>query len=533
LANRLSASGEKQVLVLEAGTGNFASLPFRVPAGVLKLFLSEHDWAFTTDPQPKAADREIYFCRGKVLGGSSAMNVLLYNRGDREDYEWEKLGCVGWTADAALESFRASQEDRSGCVETAPQYHGKDGEWKTDHVRYQNVLSRTFLAACEAVGFKANPDFNDWSRDQAGFGRFLVSQRDGARCCAGSAYLAPVQHRENLTVLTGAYVRKVLLDGTNCTGAEFSLDGQTFAVRTTASGEVICAGGAVQTPQLLMLSGIGPKDHLKSLGIPTVVDSPVLGENLQDHPSAVVSYQCCPEKAGVSVSSGLRIPGTILTHPWPVLKWLFTRSGELTSTGCDHGAFFRLKNEESPDLQMRFLAARAVTADGMGSFTTFRKTPNHPDGFSFQSIAVRPSSRGRVRLRSAVPEDRPAVDAGWLDPKDLATLREGLRLSRRIAAAKDFDEFRGKEVFPGPDVQTDAQLDAYIASSVHTANAIVGTCRMGEDKKANVVDSQCRVHGCSNLRVVDASVVPRIPGGQTGPVTVMIAERAAQMITGK
>jgi choline dehydrogenase-like flavoprotein len=212
------------------------------------------------------------------------------------------------------------------------------------------------------------------------------------------------------------------------------------------------------------------------------------------------------------------------------MKWLCARRGVLTSTGCDHGAFVPIANETSPSLQLRFLATRAVTADGMGSFTTFRKTPNHPDGFSVQAIAARPLCRGSVKLRSAAPEDRPILDYGWLNDEDRATLREGIRLGRRICKETAFDQYRAEEVFPGEAVQTDAELDEYLDQSVHSANALVGSCRMGPDARDTVVDATLRVHGIARLRIADASVFPQLPGGQSGAPTVMVAERASEFL---
>jgi choline dehydrogenase-like flavoprotein len=534
LANRLSASGEKRVLLLEAGSAkSLTSLMFRIPAGVLGLFLSEHDWAFQSCAQKQASNRQIYCARGKVLGGSSSINVLLYNRGNAADYDlWEtKYGCVGWAAKNVLPYFVKHQDDRSGLAAKNPDYHGVGGMWKTDHVRYQNVLSRTFLAACGMMGIGQNDDFNDWSTPQTGAGRFLVSEMNGARCDAAVTYLAAALGRPNLTVLSGVYARKLCISNNACTGVQFCIDGSaTYEARTASNGEVVCTAGAMQTPHLLMLSGVGPKAQLAEHGIPLVKDLPAVGENLQDQPAGVVSYGMKPGFEGISSSSEARMPGTVYPNPRSVMKWLCARRGVLTSTGCDHGAFISLADETSPKLQLRFLATRAVTADGMGSFTTFRKTPNHPDGFSIQAIAARPQCRGRVTLRSANPDDKPILDYGWLNDDDRATLRDGMRLARQLAKTAAFDQYRAEEVFPGEAVQTDAELDEYLDQSVHSANALVGTCRMGPEGRDTVVDSALRVHGVARLRIADASVFPQLPGGQSGAPTVMVAERASEFL---
>jgi len=285
---------------------------------------------------------------------------------------------------------------------------------------------------------------------------------------------------------------------------------------------------------LLMLSGVGPKAHLEEHGIKVVSDVPAVGLNLQDHPAAVVSYQCPESQAGISVSSKLKIPGTTLPHPKVVLQWLFTGTGPLTSTGCDHGGFFRTPaaTSSSPDLQMRFLAARAVSADGMQSFAKFRKVTSHPDGFSFQSIAARPNSMGRLLLRSSDPDDKPIIEGNYLkDPSDVATIREGLKMGRKLATQPAFKDYIGEEVFPGSKVKSDSDLDAYIRSTVHTANALVGTCRMGQaSDPQTVVDPELKVKGVHGLRVIDSSVMPKLPGGQTVASTLMIVERGADML---
>eukprot|EP00929_Paragymnodinium_shiwhaense_P049575 TRINITY_DN24_c0_g2_i1.p1 TRINITY_DN24_c0_g2~~TRINITY_DN24_c0_g2_i1.p1 ORF type:complete len:625 (+),score=141.31 TRINITY_DN24_c0_g2_i1:58-1932(+) len=544
LANRLThgKGNGKRVLVLEAGSGDYNDPKVRVPAGVLQLFQGPKDWNFTSTNETKTSGRGIYLCRGKVLGGSSAMNVLLYTRGDKHDYDtWEtKFGCVGWGSNDVLPLFTKTQDDLTGSVKAKPDQHGKGGEWAVEHVRYQNPLSKMFLAACKQAGLPENNDFNDFSKKQEGAGRFPLSTRKGERCHAASALLKPAlaDAARQLGVLTGALVNKIIIEGNQAKAVHFAADGVDHIARLAPGGEVIVTGGALHSPHILMLSGIGPKAQLERQGIKVVKDLPGVGENLQDHPAAVVSFECPEDKRGVSVTSKLRIPNTTFPHPLPILRWLFTKTGPLCSTGCDHGGFFRTAaapaDSPSPDLQMRFLAARAVTADGMGSFTKFKTIVNHPDGFSFQSIAVRPQSRGRVTLASAHPRDKPLVETGYFtDKQDFATVREGIRLGRKLAKQPAFADHLGPEIFPGAHVQTDAELDAYISDSAHTANALAGTCRMGPttDPLA-VVDPDMCVMGLKGLRVCDSSVMPKLPGGQAGACTVMIAERAADVILG-
>lgn len=277
-----------------------------------------------------------------------------------------------------------------------------------------------------------------------------------------------------------------------------------------------------------MCSGIGPADHLTELSIPVVHDNPAVGKNLQDHPAAVVSFKT--PKKGVSVTSKLRLFG--LTNPIPIFQWLFFKTGLLTSTGCDHGAFVRTSasSKGQPDLQIRFLAAKALGPDGMTTFTQFKNSRSHEDGYSFQSVACRAKSKGCIRLASSNTHIKPKIDLGYLsDAADLKTLREGIKLGRQLGNRPEWGEYLGEEVYPGIDVQSDEEIDEYIRNSVHTANALVGTCKMGTGKDA-VVSPDLKVIGVNGVRVADSSTIPVIPGGQTATPTVMIAERAAAFL---
>lgn len=363
----------------------------------------------------------------------------------------------------------------------------------------------------------------------------------GERCDCASAFMKPAldDKRRKLEVLTGAAVRKVNINENGAaTGVKFALaDGNTHTVNLAQGGEVLLAGGAIHSPQLLMLSGVGPRDHLEKMGIDVVSDIPAVGSNLQDHPAAVLSYQCPDSQKGVSMSSKLRIPGTTKPNPLRVFQWLFTGTGPMASVGCDHGGFFRTPAaaSSSADLQMRFLATRSVTADGMQSVTEFRDRTSHPDGFSFQCLAARPHSSGRVLLSSPDPDDKPIIQGNYLkDSRDVATIREGLKLGRKLAHQQAFSKYIGEEVFPGREVQSDADLDNFIKSTVHTGNALVGTCRMGQpNDPLAVVDTELKVKGVSGLRVIDSSVMPKLPGGQIVASTLMVVERGADMLLRK
>lgn len=403
-------------------------------------------------------------------------------------------------------------------------------------VRYQNPLSDTFLKVCEAAGLGVNVDFNDWSRPQDGVGRFQVSQLNGERCSGASAFLTKALKRKNVTVRTGCMVRRINFDRTKTAeSVTYDLVGDdsytAFHARVNpVGGQVLLTAGAIASPQILMASGIGPAKHLRSHGIPVIVENPHVGDNLQDHPAAVVSFKT-PRK-GVSVTSKLRIMGGAYTNPLPVLQWLIFKTGMLTSVGCDHGAFVRTTPMATqPDLQFRFIPARALGPDGMTTYTQFRHTKHVEDGYTIQSVAIRAKSKGRIRLASSNTHVKPIIDGGYLsNPEDLATLREGIKLARTLCNRPEWGDYLGQEVFPGAHVQSDEQIEEYIRNSVHTANALTGTCKMGTGKDAVVGPDLC-VLGVRGLRVCDSSIIPCITGGQTATPTVMIADRAAYLTT--
>jgi len=528
LAERLTADGTKKVLMVEAGRPDYNNIKIRIPAGILSLFRSVYDWQHETKGEKNCNGRNVFLQRGKVLGGSSCTNVCLTHRGSAKDYDdWN---VPGWSAADVLPYFKKTEDDRTG---RSSEFHGTGGEWVMSEVRYQNPLSKIFLKAGEAMGLGKCDDFNDWTKKQNGVGRYQVSQKNGERCSGATAFLSKAIRRKNLTVKTGTMVRRIRFDsGKTATGITYDLMGddsnKVFDANLKSGGEILVTGGAIASPQLLLCSGIGPADHLIDNGIKVVSDCTGVGSNLQDHPAAVISFET--PKRGVSVTSKLRLFGK--TNPFPFLKWMIFKSGLVTSTGCDHGGFVTTSASEDgqPDLQIRFLAARSLTPDGMTAFTQFRNTRNIPDGYSFQSIVARAKSRGRVSIASSNTHTKPVIDGGYLShPADLATLREGIKLNRRLGGTSEWGEYLGKEVFPGTHVQTDEQIDEYIRNSIHTSNALTGTCKMGTEEDA-VVGSDLRVKGVNGVRVCDSSIIPVIMGGQTATPTVMIAERAASMI---
>eukprot|EP01026_Neomeris_dumetosa_P077708 TRINITY_DN8391_c1_g2_i5.p1 TRINITY_DN8391_c1_g2~~TRINITY_DN8391_c1_g2_i5.p1 ORF type:complete len:617 (-),score=85.60 TRINITY_DN8391_c1_g2_i5:159-2009(-) len=547
LANRLSENSDKKVLVLEAGSDN-KSFIVKAPAGIAKLFKSALDWNLYTREQPTADNRNLYLARGKLLGGSSSTNATLYLRGSAADYDAWKI--PEWGSKEALEWFKLC-EDNPQMADDNPAYHSKGGSMHVERPNYKSKLFPLFFSACEEVGMIPNPDFNDWSVSQEGYGAFQVSQIKGRRADAYRQYLKPVLNRENLNVVVGAQTTKIETEPTSATnkspitrGVTFQRDNSTFSVELKEGGEVILCGGAVHSPHLLMLSGIGPKSSLTDFQISNVVDLPGVGSNLLDHPACLSAFRMSSEANKeyktvtdeASLSSGS-------VRPRALLNFILRGKGALTTTGCDRGAFVRTDAADSslPDLQFRFPPGYAINPDGVGSYVDFGrlraegKMDKWPPGITFQIIACRPKSKGKIQLKSNDPLTPPDIDVAYLsdkEGKDLKTLINGLKLSRKLAAAKSFEGILEYEKWPGPEVQSDEDLHAYIEKTIHSANSLVGTCKMGSDpSQGAVVGSDLKVHGVQNLRVVDASVIPVIPGGQTAAATVMVAERASNMIS--
>lgn len=426
LANRLSASPMARVLVLEAGAADsHKSMVVKVPVGLLKILKGKLDWDYNTAPSATLGGREVYLCRGKLLGGSSCTNVMLYNRGAAGDYDkWAaECGDDSWNAANMLPYFKKSEDSRSTENSGVGEWHGAGGPYTTSDVPYQNPMSAAFLKATAQAGLVQNNDFNDWSRPQAGFGRFQVSQRKGQRIEAASAYLEPALRRKNLRVITGAHATRVELAGGDApcaTGVCYTdASGELRVAKLAAKGEVLLTLGAVGSPQLLMLSGIGPAEHLRERGVEPVVDVAGVGANLQDHPAVLLSYTAIgkAEATGVSQSSKLRLGNTVKMHPLALAQWALLGKGPLASPGCDHGGFAHSTAEAAsqpaalPDLQYRFLASKTISPDGMSTISEeYLKTKGHPDGCTVQAIAARPHTRGKLRLRSNNPQDKPVIE---------------------------------------------------------------------------------------------------------------------------
>ena len=504
LANRLSADGHS-VVILEAGKPD-EQREISMPVAYSTLFKSAVDWEYYTDPQPHLNGRECYWPRGKTLGGSSSINAMIYVRGQPADYDrWAELGNDGWAYDDVLDSFKRAEHNERGPSE----YHGTDGPRNVADPQTTNELTEAFVEAGQTVGLSRNDDFN--AGDQSGVGPYQLTQKNGQRHSAADAYLKPVLERPNLTATTGAQVTQVRFDGRTAVGVEYVPDASGSPTSVDASEEVILSAGAINSPQLLMLSGVGPAAHLTDHGISIVHDLPGVGRNLQDHLQVKINYAC---------NKPISLEGA--DSLWNVLKYLLLKRGPLTSNVAEAGGFASVSaGTDRPDIQFHFGPSYSVN-HGF----------DNPDGHGFWlgALCLRPESRGRITLRSADPFDEPAIDPQYLTEKaDRETLLAGLKLIREILQAAPFDEYRGEEILPGEEAQSDEELIEHIRETAASLYHPVGTCKMGTDEMA-VVDERLRVHGIDRLRVVDASIMPTITSGNTDAPTTMIAEKAADYI---
>lgn len=543
LANKLTEDGSKRVLVLEAGAEN-KDFEVKAPAGITRLFKSKLDWNMYSQLQQQLDSRQVYIARGKLLGGSSATNATLYHRGSYDDYQ--SWGVPGWGPEDVLPWYKKC-EDNPDCGST--RYHAMGGTMHVENPRYNNKLHDVFFQASQEAGVPYNPDFNDWSRNQYGYGEFQVTQDKGRRADMFRQYLEPVLGRSNLQVQTLCKVTKLMFESSSsgpvARGVQFTQrgpDGKRHIAELAAGGEVILTAGSVHTPHVLMLSGLGPAATLRQYGIEPVADLPGVGANFQDHPACVTAHKLQERHAGLSITNQIYKDGAKIRLT-AVADWLLRGRGPLATTGCDHGAFLRSTGSGQPDVQLRFVPAMAIDPDGVSSYVEFARlqasgvVTKWPAGITMQIVGCRPRSRGHISLRTDDPFDQPAINPGYLtdaDGKDAAALRWGIRFTRQLAETPAFKEYLESEYWPGQDLQDDDALDSFIRSTLHSANAIVGTCAMGTDPaKGAVVTPELKVHGVQGLRVIDASVIPQIIGGQTGAPTVMVAERGAALLMGQ
>jgi choline dehydrogenase-like flavoprotein len=512
LAARLSEDRSSSVCLLEAGGEDshpFIHIPATVGAAIVQPKLN---WRFLTVPQPNLNDRRIPIPRGHVIGGSGSINGMVYFRGQPKDYEdWVAMGNPGWSYREVLPYFIRSESNDSY---VGSPYHGADGPIRVSHIPKPNPMIAAYLEAMRSLGFRRCDDFN--GPNPEGYGPRQGTIRNGRRDSTAVAYLRPARSRDNLAVHTDALAKRVLIGNGRAVGVDFLRGNET--VRVYVRREVVICAGAVQSPQVLMLSGIGDGEALRKLGIEVKYSLPGVGANYHDHLAAGILMEMQnSESYGISWRAAPR--GAL-----NLLQYALFRGGPLASNVFEANAFVRSAEElDRPDLQIVFQPARRNP-------NTFPFPLGH--GFALSVVHLYPKSRGRVTLASADPRAAPLVDPNLLgDPADLAPTLRGLELSRRIIAAPAFARYRAVEVQPGPEVQGPEGLGAYVRRVAATVHHPVGSCRMGSDPNA-VVDSQLRVHCVEGLRVVDASIFPRVVGGNTNAVVVMVAEKAADMMRG-
>ncbi|MET3528092.1 choline dehydrogenase [Phenylobacterium koreense] len=517
LANRLTEDGQTKVLLLEAG-GKDNSILVKMPAGVGALIgkPGTYNWGFWTEPEPNLQDRKLWWPRGKGWGGSSSINGMIYIRGHARDYDqWRQMGLQGWSYRDVLPYFKRSESFEGG----GDAWHGGDGPLKVSKASTPNPIYKAAVEAGRQAGHPTTNDFNGFQ--QEGWGPYQMTIHDGQRWSAARGYLHPALSRKNLTCLTGARTSRIIVEDGRATGVEY-IDAKTGAKQVVhAEKEVLLSAGAVQSPHILQLSGIGDPAELEKFGIAVVKALKGVGANLQDHLDVSMSWECPQPITAYSLRKG-----TLKTLAIGMSYALFGK-GLGRQQFLESGAFLKSRPDlDRPDLQIHTVLA--IMQD-------HGKVSVAKDGFTFHVCQLRPESRGRVGLRSADPQDDPAIFANYLSTEeDRRALREGVRMMREVAAQAALAPYRGEELFPGKDVETDEQLDAWIQGHAETIYHPVGTCKMGGagDEMA-VVDGELKVRGVAGLRVIDASVMPTLVGGNTNAPTIMIAEKAADMIRGR
>ena len=509
LANRLSADARRSVLLLEAG-GADRSPWIHIPIGYGKTIFDQRiNWGYETEPEPELAGRRIYWPRGKVLGGSGSVNGLVHIRGQREDFDgWAALGNSGWGYDELLPYFRKSEHQVRG----VDAFHGSGGPLWVSDLSEHHPLCEAFIASANQLGIPPNADFNGERQEGAGY--FQLTTRRGMRCSPATAYLRPARNRTNLSVFTRALARRVVFEGRRAVGVEFERGGKIQVAR--ARCEVLVSGGAINSPQLLMLSGIGDAAHLAGFGIASVANLPGVGRNLQDHLQARVVLKA---KRAITYNDVFNSPLRTLQAG---LQWALLRRGPLTVSAGQAGAFVRVtQGAERPDVQFHFITFSADRpGEGLHKFS----------GFTASVCQLRPASRGHIELAGAEPRLAPRIYANYLSaPGDREVLREAVRLARRIARTPPLADLIAEEFLPGVAVNDDAAVDAFVRDTAVTIFHPVGTCAMGSNEDA-VVDHRLRVRGVEGLRVIDASIMPTLVSGNTNAAAIAIGEKGADLV---
>jgi choline dehydrogenase len=513
LADRLTEDGRNNVLVLENG-GSDRSVYIQMPTALsIPMNMPKYNWFYHTEPEPNLGGRRIHTPRGKVLGGSSSINGMVYVRGNPQDFDrWEEEGAYGWSYKNVLPYFRRAEKRAAG----GDVYRGDSGKLCTTTGTLQNPLNPVWLEAGKQAGYSMTADMNGFQ--QEGFARMDMTVSDGRRCSAANAYLRPAMRRSNLEVRTHALVTRVLFEGRRAVGVSYKRGDHEHTARVRR--EVIVSAGPINSPQLLKLSGVGPQAELSALGIPLVHDLPGVGENLQDHLEFYFQVAC-------------REPITLYKHMNPFSKaligvrWMLTHDGLGATNHFEAGGFIRSRaGVRYPDIQYHFLPM-AVSYDG--------SSLAREHGFQAHVGPMRSKSKGSVRLKSASAADKPTIRFNYMSqPEDWIEMRACVRLTREIFAQKAFDPYRGREMRPGADIQSDEQIDAFVRDHVESAYHPSCSCRMGgENDPMAVVDPQTEVRGLEGLRVVDSSIMPSITTGNLNAPTIMLAEKAADHILGK
>lgn len=510
LASRLSEDPARKVLLLEAGRA--APLASDIPSDWPTMFNTAVDWGYYTEPQPGCRGRRVFWPRGRMVGGSGALNAMIYIRGLPSDFDaWAAMGCAGWGWKDVLPEFIRSEDNQ---VHRDDPLHGTGGPLHISAPAYVDPTELLWLEAAKAAGHRYNPDFNGAEQEGVGFFQFTI--RDGERWGTAKAYLRPALDRPNLELRTGVRTTRILVENGRATGVEFLVNGRLHTVR---ADEIVLASGAIGSCQLMLLSGIGPADELKAVGVEVVHDLPGVGKDLQDHINIPIAFSV-KEKVGV---------GALTDDEWAasLAEWQASRTGIRSSTWVAGGAHVRSRPDVEPDLQLY------GAISGHRDYVRFLHSAS---GITLHAVLQRPDSRGEIRLRSADPIEYPAIDPRYFvsdpDGSDIATMVKGVRINRAIAAAHPLADLIDAELTPSAEAETDEEIAYYVRGHCTTLYHPSSTCRMGTDPMAVVDPASMKVHGLEGLRIADASVFPQMISGNLNATVIMIAERAARMIAG-